>query len=266
MSIRKVIIFDSGVGGLSIWQEVRQRLTDIECHYLFDNAYFPYGELAESTLVKRVCALVPALAAQIQADAVVIACNTASTAVLDPLRELLTIPVVGVVPAIKPAAAMSQTRHIAVLATPATVERAYTQQLVKDFASDCQVTLVGSSTLVQLAESYLQTSTIDQELLTQELAAISAKPKVDTIVLGCTHFPLIKEAVANALHPKLQIVDSGEAIARQLQRVLPFVQHSSSEVQHEYYFTLEEKAVDGFMDVFGRLGFEKGQAFLAPYH
>ena len=237
VAVRKVIFFDSGMGGLSIWQAVNKFVPAIECHYLFDHAYFPYGELAEPILIKRVCDLIPALAEQVGADAVVIACNTASTSVLVPLRQLLTIPIVGVVPAIKPAAALSQTRHIALLATPATVNRSYTHRLVNDYAEGCQVTYVGSSALVKIAEQYLLTGALDLELVRQEVATIAQQETIDTLVLGCTHFPIIKEALATVLGQRIRLIDSGEAIARQLQRILPSMEHGKAQVEHEYYYT-----------------------------
>lgn len=262
MSIRKVVIFDSGVGGLSIWNEVRQQLPDVECHYLFDNAYFPYGELDEQTLVERVCHLVPPLVSQLGASAVIIACNTASTAVLTPLRELIQVPVVGVVPAIKPAATLSETKHIALLATPGTVERSYTQQLIQDFAANCSVTLVGSSGLVHMAERYLLNQELDQAQLEAELSPVIGEPRVDTLVLGCTHFPLLKEAVAEVLHPQMKIVDSGRAIARQLMRVLPNVTSCQKALaEHEYYFTQAEQSEEGIEKIFSQQGFKKGQAY-----
>lgn len=267
MSSRKVIIFDSGVGGLSIWQEVQMRLPDVECHYLFDNAFFPYGELEELVLVERVCSLIPNLVEKVAADAVIVACNTASTTVLDELRGLLMIPVVGVVPAIKPASALTETGHIGVLATPATVERSYTRNLVEEFAKERRVTLVGSSNLVKLAESYLLHEQIDEESLNNELSELTQHACLDVVVLGCTHFPLIRDAVAKALHPDVKLVDSGEAIARQLERILPGVVLAEEEAvrEHHYYFTQESEAIDAFKTAFARFGIKKGRFFNLPF-
>lgn len=263
MSIRKVIIFDSGVGGLSIWQEVHQYMPNVECHYLFDNAYFPYGELDEAFLIERVCQLVPKLVEQTKANAVVIACNTASTAALVQLRSMLSIPVVGVVPAIKPAAALSLSKHIAVLATPATVNRPYTHQLARDFASDCHVIWVGSSFLVKMAEEYLLTQTVNEQRLKAELVKISETKAVDAVVLGCTHFPLIREAIAARLDPKIKLVDSGKAIARQLARILSDGERSERSSKHRYYYTKSHHALTGVEQIFEKFEIKKGQLFCA---
>ncbi|HSC75508.1 MAG TPA: glutamate racemase, partial [Pseudomonadales bacterium] len=156
----RILVFDSGVGGLAILRAL-QRSTDLqhEPHqWLFcsDNAFFPYGTKKEDELIERVTDVLTALQDQHQPDIIVLACNTASTIALESVRARLSIPVVGVVPAIKPAARISQSRAIGILATPGTISRSYTQKLIDDFAADCHITRVGSSELVWMAEQYLR--------------------------------------------------------------------------------------------------------------
>ncbi len=216
--MKKVVIFDSGVGGLSVYQEIHALLPQVQYIYAFDNAAFPYGELDDTTLIKRTNHIVTLLANKYQADLVVIACNTASTIVLPSLRQQLIIPVVGVVPAIKPAALVSQTKSIGLLATPATVNRAYTHQLVQQFASGCEVKMIGSTRLVEMAEQKLRGKPVDID----ELAVILQpwQGVVDSIVLGCTHFPLIKQEIQAALKHDVIVVDSGKAIAKRVALLL----------------------------------------------
>lgn len=216
--MKKVVIFDSGVGGLSVYQEIHALLPQVQFIYAFDNAAFPYGELDDATLIKRTNYIVTLLANRYQADLVVIACNTASTIVLPSLRQQLTIPVVGVVPAIKPAALISQTKSIGLLATPATVNRDYTHQLVQQFANGCEVKMIGSTRLVEMAEQKLRGKTVDIGELEQILKPWQGT--IDSIVLGCTHFPLIKQEIQTAFKHPVNVVDSGKAIAKRVALLL----------------------------------------------
>lgn len=218
MVVKKVVIFDSGVGGLSVYQEIHALLPQVQFIYAFDNAAFPYGELDDVTLIKRTNHIVALLSNQYQADLVVIACNTASTIVLPSLRQQLAIPVVGVVPAIKPAALVSQTKSIGLLATPATVNRAYTHQLVQQFANGCEVKMIGSTRLVEMAEQKLRGKPIDMDELARILEPWQGT--IDSIVLGCTHFPLIKKEIQAVLKHSVNVVDSGKAIARRVALLL----------------------------------------------
>ncbi len=213
----RVLIFDSGVGGLSIYQHIQARLPDASCDYLMDNALFPYGELAESRVIERICALVACYQRDHCADFIVIACNSASTLVLPALREQTQVPVIGVVPAIKPAA-KNGCAHIGLLATPGTVARSYTDKLINDFAAHCRVTRIGSSQLVRMAEGKIAGERVTMELLRAELAQWLLDPP-DAIVLGCTHFPLLKTELAACFSHAPIWVDSGEAIARRLQQL-----------------------------------------------
>ncbi len=210
-------MFDSGVGGLSVFHDIKAKLPRVNCTYIFDNQAYPYGELAQDELISRTCRYVSQFVALYDIDLVVIACNTASTVVLPALRQLLSIPVVGVVPAIKPA---SQRAHIGVglIATPATITRQYTHQLIKSFATDTDVHLLGSTALVDMAENKLRNIPVDLKELAGILEPLNGN--IDVAVLGCTHFPLLKEEITQVMGDKVVLVDSGEAIARRVEFLL----------------------------------------------
>ncbi len=215
----RIMVFDSGVGGLSIVREIQQSLPGCDLIYASDNAAFPYGTKTEAELVERVDRVLHRLLREHSADIVVIACNTASTLTLPHLRERFHQPIVGVVPAIKPAAAQSRSRVIGLLATPATVARAYTHELVREFASDCEIISLGSAELVHLAEAKLRGHNPSPSQLEPIGRVFKEHPKgaeMDTLVLACTHFPLLREELSQILGPKVTLVDSGAAIARRV--------------------------------------------------
>lgn len=218
MSAGPLLIFDSGVGGLSIHAAIAARLPGEPVVYACDNAAFPYGPKPEDELVERVHTVLEALVARYRPRLVVVACNTASTIALPRLRSQFAVPIVGVVPAIKPAATLTRNHIIGLLATPGTVARPYTDQLVRDYAADCIVVRVGSSELVEWAENKLRGEPVDLAALRSLLQPFfmhSGGP-ADTVVLGCTHFPLLLEELQAATpHPVLW-VDSGDAIARRV--------------------------------------------------
>ncbi|GIU34310.1 glutamate racemase [Shewanella schlegeliana] len=214
-----ILIFDSGIGGLSIFDEIRKVLPDQDCCYLFDNARLPYGELEESVLIEGCVELICEQAQRIAAELVIVACNSASTLVLPSLRSQLSIPVVGVVPAIKPAAKVSQARHIGLLATPGTIKRSYTLELIEQFADGCKVELFGSSELVMLAEAKLAGDKLDLKLLESQLRPIK-ESQLDTLVLGCTHFPILAQEMQQVLGHGVKLLDSGVAIAQRVAYLL----------------------------------------------
>lgn len=219
----RILVLDSGVGGLSILREIRLRLSCAELVYVCDNAFFPYGTKPQAEIEARVEHVALQAAARTSPDALVIACNTASTAVLPFLRARLEQPVIGVVPAIKPAAAITRSGVIGLLATPGTVARDYTHALVRDFAPDCEVIMLGSSELVWLAEQKLRGAHLPLEQVRDIVAPLLEHPRgdeLDTLVLGCTHFPLLREELAAALPERVVMVDSGEAIARRVKSLL----------------------------------------------
>ncbi|MGI2123211.1 glutamate racemase [Shewanella baltica] len=216
---RPILVFDSGIGGLSVLAEIRKSLPHSDYCYLFDNARLPYGELEEQVLIAGCVALVCDLVARTNAMIVVVACNTASTVVLPALRANLSIPVVGVVPAIKPAAQMSKSKRIGLLATPGTVKRHYTHELISQFADDCHVELFGCSELVMMAEQKIATGEMDMHRLADLMAPVITA-QLDVLVLGCTHFPMIQAELQQVLGAGVTLMDSGAAIAKRVVTLL----------------------------------------------
>ncbi len=248
----KVLIFDSGVGGLSVYKEIHNLLPQLSYTYLFDNAAYPYGELEQSTLLQRVEKLITGLVNKEHFDIVVIACNTASTIVLPALRSRLSIPVVGVVPAIKPASSLAN-KAVGLIATPATITRQYTQDLIRNFSADKNVELLGSTRLVDMAEEKLRGRDVSLQELHQILSPLINN--VDVAVLGCTHFPLIKEEIQQVLGQDVVLVDSGEAIARRVKSLLNIESGIRSESRYLIYASAppwEERALN---DTLEQLGF-----------
>lgn len=215
-----ILIFDSGVGGLSVVRALRERLPGAPLAYVCDNAALPYGTKPDAWLIQRIVAVCAEAVAASGAVALVVACNTASTLALDALRERLTIPVVGTVPAIKPAAALSRSGVIGLLATSATVCRPYTDRLIADFAAGRTVVRVAADALVAQAERHVAGDALDPRALDEALAPLWTHPDLDTVVLGCTHFPLLGKVLAERAPRLLQWVDSGDAIARRTAQVL----------------------------------------------
>ncbi len=210
-----VAFIDSGIGGFSIMQEVERQLPGIGISYFMDNLYLPYGKLSEQALLSRLEGIVAFLQHAVKPDLIVVACNTASTQALDFLRQRFEQVFVGVVPAVKPAALQSSAKRIGLLATPATVTGLYIDNLIAQFALDCEVKKLGSVELVHIAEGLFW-----QEPLAQQSVEFSEFTGVDTVVLGCTHFPLIKDFIAAHLPSHVRLIDSGAAIANRVSDLL----------------------------------------------
>ncbi|WP_298674176.1 glutamate racemase [uncultured Sphingomonas sp.] len=216
---RPILFFDSGVGGLSIAAPARAAVPDARFVYVADSAGFPYGTRSEVEIAARVPALLGRLAERYDPRLIVIACNTASTIALAAVRQALDLPIVGTVPAIKPAAAMSETRTIGVLGTKATVRQAYVDDLAARFAADCRVIRHGSAELVQLAEAKLRGEATDPARYRAVLAGLFDQPggeAIDVIVNACTHFPLVEDELAAAAPHAVRFVDGGAGIARRI--------------------------------------------------
>jgi len=258
-----ILIFDSGVGGLSVAHALRQHYPSAALCYACDNAWLPYGLRDDATLAARIVTVCQAAVRACQASVLVVACNTASTLALEKLRQALAIPVVGTVPAIKSAAKLSATRHIGLLATAATVNRPYTQGLIDSFASDCVVTRVAAGDLVTAAEAWLGGAPFDVERMRQVLAplwqATQTQPALDTVVLGCTHFPLLQPQLASLAPVPITWVDSGDAIARRVGQVATaLVSHT---VDDRCFTTAPAIALT---DGFARYGFQPAQPLELP--
>lgn len=220
---KRALVFDSGVGGLSVLDAIVNAGADLDLDYAADNAWLPYGAKSDAALRDRVPKLIAALVREWAPDAVVIACNTASTIALDAVRAAVTVPVVGVVPPIKPAAALTKTGVIGVLATPATVARPYTDALIAQFAADTQVIRFGSTALVAAAEAKLAGGEAPAEAIAEAIDGLFGGPggdRLDVVALACTHFPLLAAELAAAAPRAIAWLDSGAAIAARLLSVL----------------------------------------------
>jgi glutamate racemase len=216
-------VFDSGVGGLTVFREVRRARPDAQYVYLADDAGFPYGNQPEAALIARIVAVIGAAIERHAPDLIVIACNTASTLALAELRARFSVPFVGTVPAIKPACAQSRSKRIAVLGTQATVSREYTKALIREFASACEVALVGSPKLATFAERELAGEPVADGDIAAEIAPCFVDKdgvRTDAIVLACTHYPLLLDRF-RALAPwPVDWIDPAPAIARRVSALL----------------------------------------------
>ncbi len=218
----RILVFDSGLGGLSVFAPVRALLPQAQLIYAADNAGFPYGRWREDELAGRIVDLMAALIEEAKPDIVVIACNTASTLVLKRLRNTYPVPFIGTVPAIKVAAKSSRSRMFSVLATPGTVARVYTKELVARFAPDCRVKLLGVRGLAGLAEARLRGVEIGRDHLAKLIAPAfdeAAGGRTDTVVLACTHYPLLMAELENAAPWPVNFIDPAAAIAQQVAKV-----------------------------------------------
>ncbi|EOC1289406.1 glutamate racemase [Cronobacter muytjensii] len=254
-----ILVFDSGVGGLSVYDEIRHLLPDLHYIYAFDNVAFPYGEKSEAFIVERVVEIVTAVQARYPLALAVIACNSASTVSLPALREKFAFPVVGVVPAIKPAARLTANGVVGLLATRGTVKRPYTHELIARFANECQIEMLGSAELVEIAEAKLHGEPVSLEALRRVLRPWLRMPEPpDTVVLGCTHFPLLAEELLQVLPEGTRLVDSGAAIARRtawlLEHEAPDTRSCDDNIAYCMALTPE---VAQLMSVLQRYGFGK---------
>ncbi|MGH6725423.1 MAG: glutamate racemase [Pseudolabrys sp.] len=218
-----ILIFDSGVGGLTVYREVAGARPDARYVYVADDAGFPYGSQPEAALIARIVEVIGEAIVQHAPDLVVVACNTASTLALKELRARFTVPFVGTVPAIKPACAQSRSKRIAVLGTLATVSREYTRALIREFAAGCDVILVGPAHLATYAEAELGGSPVADVAIENEIAAcfIDADGRrTDTVVLACTHYPLLIARFKKAAPWPVDWLDPAPAIARRVADLL----------------------------------------------
>ena len=218
-----ILIFDSGVGGLTVFREVAAARPDARFVYVADDAGFPYGNQPEDALIARIVDVVGKAIAEYAPDLVVIACNTASTLALTQLRAAFAVPFVGTVPAIKPACAQSQSKRIAVLGTLATVSREYTRALIREFASGCDVILIGSPRLAGFAELELAGAPVADADIAAEIAGCFVETegrRTDTVVLACTHYPLLVERFRKVAPWPVDWLDPAPAIARRVADLL----------------------------------------------
>jgi len=245
-----ILIFDSGLGGLSVAKEIHHTIPSCTLIYVADNRIYPYGIKDDQTLLNRASELFPALESHYHPDIIVIACNSASTLVLDQVRNITHTPVVGVVPAIKPAAIHSNSGHIGLLATEGTISREYTDRLIADFAADCQILKVNGDALVAQAEKKLRGQQADMEVINDIITPLLANnPLLDTLILGCTHFPLIKDEIQDIAGEKIHLIDNSEAIARRTRYILETeirTLKNSATINNTFIFTAETDAAHAF--------------------
>lgn len=237
-----ILVFDSGLGGLTVLREVVRLRPEAHYVYVADDAFFPYGQHGEEAIIGRVVPLIGELIAAHAPDLVVIACNTASTLVLAHLRAAYSVPFVGTVPAIKPACARSRTKRVAVLGTRGTVQREYTRALIRDFAGDCRVTLVGSANLAALAETALGGGEVADAAIAAEIAPCFVAdaddgPRTDTVVLACTHYPLLLDRLVRLAPWPVDWIDPAPAIARRVATLLAGIEGHAERAGAEMIMT-----------------------------
>lgn len=215
-----ILLFDSGVGGLTVLAELRKLLPDAPVIYAADTAGLPYGEKTEAEIAARVAGLLGRLSERYSPRLITIACNTASTIALGMVREVLHVPIVGTVPAIKPAAALTETGTIGLLGTAATIRQGYVDRLQAEFASDKRLIRHGCPELVEAAEQVLRGEEPDPAVFAAAAAGLRSQPggaDIDTVVLACTHFPLVETQLRTALGTNVRFVHGAEGIARRIE-------------------------------------------------
>lgn len=237
------MIFDSGIGGTTVLEHIQQKFPYAQYSYVMDNLFMPYGRLSVEVLRQRLHAkLLTIQTLYSNIDIIVIACNTASTQTLEFLRQQTAIPIVGVVPAIKPAALLSKKAQIGLLATPGTIQNVYTHSLISEHAQKTKVNLYGSTVLVELAEQKFWYGQVDQIKLRAEYEKLAITLENDILVLGCTHFPILKDELQEIAGDTIQLIDSGLAIANRVQSILQskYLESDNSKLKKElvrYYAT-----------------------------
>lgn len=252
-----ILIFDSGMGGLSVYQEIRQQLPNAHYIYCFDNAFFPYSEKNENCLIERAIYICQQISLNYPINLIVVACNTASTVVLPSLRQKFTCPIVGTVPAIKPAAKLSQTKVIGLLATKGTVKRPYVDQLIQLYAQNCQIKRLGSTALVEIAEQKIYGQLIELEQVKETVNQWWNEKNLDTVILGCTHFPLLKQELQLCLPQVKFWLDSGIAIANRVVSLLPPITPTTSKIERNLLLATKTlKQQDRFSQLMKNWGFD----------
>lgn len=212
-------MFDSGVGGLTVLRELRAKLAHAPVIYAADLAGLPYGTKSEAEVAARVCGLLGRMAERYRPRLICIACNTASTIALGMVREVLEIPIVGTVPAIKPAATLTRTGVIGLLGTEATIRQAYVDNLEREFAADKVLLRHAAPALVDQAERKLRGQETDLSQIESAVAGLLEQPRaeeIDTIVLACTHFPLLRPELGEVFGKDVALIDGAEGIARRI--------------------------------------------------
>jgi glutamate racemase len=258
-----ILLFDSGVGGLTVYDALRQVLPQAPVIYAADLAGLPYGTKTEAQIAARVAGLLGRMAERYQPRLACIACNTASTIALGMVRDVLEIPVVGTVPAIKPAAALTQTGTIGLVGTDATIRQRYVDDLEAQFAQGKQLLRVAAPDLVGAAEAKLRGAQVDPALIADMRARLLAMPggeDIDTLVLACTHFPLLAEELAAAFGPDVRQIDGAQGIARRIADLLEGQSFTTNNL-NRFIVTGPLSGADGLEASLAARGFGIAEAF-----
>lgn len=258
-----ILLFDSGVGGLTVYDALRAVLPRAPVIYAADLAGLPYGTKTEAQIAARVAGLLGRMAERYQPRLACIACNTASTIALGMVRDVLEIPVVGTVPAIKPAAALTQTGAIGLIGTDATIRQAYVDDLEAAFAKGKRLLRIAAPGLVAAAEAKLRGHAVDPALIADVHARLTAMPgggDIDTLVLACTHFPLLAEELAAAFGAQVRQVDGAQGIARRIAQLLEG-QDFAAHGPNRFIVTGPLAAAEGLTPALAQRGFGPAEAF-----
>jgi glutamate racemase len=245
MTNKPIGIIDSGIGGLSVYREIVSLLPNEPVVYIGDNAQAPYGVLSEEDIYERSVELVSVLLEK-DVKLIVVACNTITVCCIDKLRKTFPhVPMIGTVPVVKTAAAVTRNNKIGILSTTRTADSAYQKDLINKFASDKTVFNLGTDELVPLIEQGIPEGKQLEEILQRVLSELQTD-HIDTLVLGCTHYPFITNEIQKVLGDGVQILDSGAAIARQVRRVLDENNALAEEhpPRHSFYTTGEASRID----------------------
>ncbi len=260
-----VLLFDTGVGGLSVYDALREVLPGAPVIFAADYAGIPYGEKTEAEVAARVAGLLGRMAERWQPRLACIACNTASTIALGMVREVLEIPIVGTVPAIKPAAALTQSGTLALVGTKATIRQVYVDDLEARFASDKRLLRIAAPDLVDLAEAKLRGQPVDLDpikAVAQNLFDRAEGESIDTLVLACTHFPLLREEFANVFGDQVHLVDGAQGIARRIEHLVQG--HSfSNDTRNRFVITGPTIRASGLESALTSRGFGPVESFNA---
>ncbi len=258
-----ILLFDSGVGGLSVLAELRKVLPQAPVIYAADNAGLPYGAKSEAEIAARVCGLLGRMAERFHPRLICIACNTASTIALSMVRDVLAVPIVGTVPAIKPAAAMTRSGVIGLLGTEATIRQLYVDRLEAEFASGKALLRHAAPELVMAAEAKLRGGEVDPAIYARAAAGLRSQPggdAIDVVVLACTHFPLVAPELAQAFGPGVVFIDGAAGIARRI-AVLTRGQAFARQAPDMALFTRDEPENAALATALARYGLKKIAAF-----
>jgi glutamate racemase len=258
-----ILIFDSGVGGLTVYDALRARLPQAPVIYAADLAGLPYGNKSEVQIATRVAGLLGRMAERYQPRLACIACNTASTIALGMVRDVLEIPIVGTVPAIKPAAALTRTGIIGLIGTEATIRQAYVDRLEAEFANGTKLLRIAAPDFVGLAEAKLRGEVISLapiRAIRERLLALAGGQPIDTLVLACTHFPLLAEEMHEVFGKEIQLVDGADGIARRIVDLLEG-QVLESHGPNRFIVTGQLEQAAGLEEALTARGFDRAEPF-----